>query len=82
MKIALVTPRSPAGIHSRTTRPPAGKVVASPTPIARRVPIRETKLQDAPVSMVAADQIVIPAALMALVPSRSTRIPIGIRQSR
>ena len=82
MKIALVMPRSPAGIHSRTTRPPAGKVVASPTPMASRVPISETKFHDAPVSMVAADQIVMPAALMALVPSRSTRIPIGMRQSR
>ena len=81
-KIEFVIPRSPMGTHSRTTRPPAGNVAASPMPMARRMAMSEAKFHAAPVAMVAADHSAIPAALTALVPNRSTRMPIGNKHSR
>src|SRR3954453_11071903 len=76
-----MAPRSPAGIHSRMTRAPAGLLVASPAPIARRVARSETKPVDRPVAAVASDQSVSPKPATRFAPNRSTSRPIGIRNS-
>ena len=79
-KIALATPRSEAGNHSRITRLQAGQLVDSPIPMTMRVTAIETNPVEKPVSMVAADQMPMPAAFTTLPPKRSTSRPTGSRQ--
>src|ERR1700691_5265368 len=63
---ALATPRSCAGIHSRTMRPQDGIEGASPAPITSRAPIREAKLHMPPVAAMATDHSAMPTELMVL----------------
>src|SRR5580658_10921795 len=63
----VATPRSFAGIHSRTMRPQDGIEVASPAPMTRRAAMREPKLHTPAVAAIASDQMVMPTELMILV---------------
>ena len=74
---ALATPRSCAGIHSRTMRPQDGIEVASPAPITMRATIRVAKLHTPAVAAIASDHSAMPMELMFRAEKRSSRMPIG-----
>ncbi len=77
----LATPRSCAGIHSRTIRPQDGIEVASPAPITMRATISVAKLHTPAVAAMASDHSVMPMELMFRAEKRSSRMPIGKRQT-
>lgn len=77
---ALATPRSCAGIHSRTMRPHDGIEVASPAPMASRAVSNEPKLHTPAVAIIASDHSTMPNALMLRALKRSSMMPMGNRQ--
>lgn len=81
LRIAIARPRSERGAHSRTTRPPAGYVAASPAPKPSRVSSSAPKFVAAPVSIAATDQTPMLSAVVNRVPQRSTASPVGIKKT-
>src|SRR6202042_303897 len=63
LKIAVASPRSPAGNHCLTILPEVGRDADSPTPSASRLASMLAKPVAAPVNMEANDQIVTDTAL-------------------